>query len=176
MHGTWGAVGAVGLGGLARADPAAARHGAGWLGTVLSAAVGAGGNSLAAGADGACSSLSGPAGAMRPGCWKPAAAGAFQATTQLPGISTTPSLGWSEASRYYYASLCLSDRIYGFRRRQRAASAVTCCRRCRFWSQLADLAAPAVAIAAVAGLPLLTAWLLARRLRLLPVGMGAVHL
>ena len=33
----------------------------------------------------------------------------------LPGISTYPlSLGWSEASRYYYGSLLFAKRIYGF--------------------------------------------------------------
>ncbi len=33
----------------------------------------------------------------------------------LPDISTYPfSLGWSEASRYYYASLFFSEKIYGF--------------------------------------------------------------
>ncbi len=39
----------------------------------------------------------------------------YQAATQLPVISGDPlSLGWSEASRYYYASLYLSRRLYGF--------------------------------------------------------------
>jgi hypothetical protein len=98
------------------------------------------------------------------------AAGAlFQAATQLPGISNYPlSLGWSEASRYYYASLYLSDRIYGFR----APLSVLHPSRYllqalpflvsnspiwlhRLWQSLLWL-----------GLPLLTAWLLARRLRL----------
>ncbi len=38
----------------------------------------------------------------------------YLASTFLPGISSYPlSLGWSEASRYYYASLFASDRLYG---------------------------------------------------------------
>ena len=39
---------------------------------------------------------------------------AYQVATYIPGISTYPlSLGWSEASRYYYASLYFSKQIYG---------------------------------------------------------------
>ncbi len=38
----------------------------------------------------------------------------YLVSTYLPGISTYPlSLAWSETSRYYYASLFLSERIYG---------------------------------------------------------------
>jgi len=38
----------------------------------------------------------------------------YKIASYLPGISTFPfSLGWSEASRYYYASLFFSQRIYG---------------------------------------------------------------
>jgi hypothetical protein len=38
----------------------------------------------------------------------------YLASTYLPGISSYPlSLGWSEASRYYYASLFASERLYG---------------------------------------------------------------
>ena len=38
----------------------------------------------------------------------------YLASTYLPGISNYPlSLGWSEASRYYYASLFASERLYG---------------------------------------------------------------
>jgi len=40
----------------------------------------------------------------------------YLASTYLPGISNYPlSLGWSEASRYYYASLFASERLYGIR-------------------------------------------------------------
>lgn len=40
---------------------------------------------------------------------------AYQLATYLPGISAYPfTLGWSEASRYYYASLFLSRPLYGF--------------------------------------------------------------
>jgi hypothetical protein len=40
---------------------------------------------------------------------------AYQLATYLAGISAYPfSLGWSEASRYYYASLFLSRTLYGF--------------------------------------------------------------
>jgi hypothetical protein len=98
-----------------------------------------------------------------------AAGAVYQAATQLPGISNYPlSLGWSEASRYYYASLYLSDSIYGFR----APLSVLHPSRYllqalpflvsnspiwlhRLWQSLLWL-----------GLPLLTVWLLARRLRL----------
>ena len=39
----------------------------------------------------------------------------YRVLAYLPDISTHPlSLGWSEASRYYYASLYFSSRIYGF--------------------------------------------------------------
>jgi hypothetical protein len=39
----------------------------------------------------------------------------YLASTYLPGISSYPlSLGWSEASRYYYASLFFSKPLYGF--------------------------------------------------------------
>jgi hypothetical protein len=39
---------------------------------------------------------------------------AYQLATYLPAISNNPfSLGWSEASRYYYASLFLGRQIYG---------------------------------------------------------------
>jgi hypothetical protein len=38
----------------------------------------------------------------------------YLASTYLPGISSYPlSLGWSEASRYYYASLFAAERLYG---------------------------------------------------------------
>ncbi len=38
----------------------------------------------------------------------------YLASTYLPGISSYPlTLGWSEASRYYYASLFASERLYG---------------------------------------------------------------
>ncbi|MGH2620322.1 MAG: hypothetical protein ACRDHG_07100, partial [Anaerolineales bacterium] len=38
----------------------------------------------------------------------------YLASTYLMGISSYPlSLGWSEASRYYYASLFASERLYG---------------------------------------------------------------
>jgi hypothetical protein len=38
----------------------------------------------------------------------------YRLLAYLPDLSTHPlSLGWSEASRYYYASLYFSDRIYG---------------------------------------------------------------
>ena len=38
----------------------------------------------------------------------------YKAATFLPEISTLPwSLGWSEGSRFYYASLFFSERIYG---------------------------------------------------------------
>jgi hypothetical protein len=98
-----------------------------------------------------------------------AAGAVYQAATQLPGISNYPlSLGWSEASRYYYASLYFSDSIYGFR----APLSVLHPSRYllqalpflvsnspiwlhRLWQSLLWL-----------GLPLLTVWLLARRLRL----------
>src|SRR3990172_4642387 len=98
-----------------------------------------------------------------------AAGAVYQAATQLAGISNYPlSLGWSEASRYYYASLYLSDSIYGFR----APLSVLHPSRYllqalpflvsnspiwlhRLWQSLLWL-----------GLPLLTVWLLARRLRL----------
>lgn len=40
---------------------------------------------------------------------------AYQLSTYLAGISAYPfTLGWSEASRYYYASLFLSRGLYGF--------------------------------------------------------------
>jgi hypothetical protein len=40
---------------------------------------------------------------------------AYQLATYLSGISAYPfTLGWSEASRYYYASLFLSRSVYGF--------------------------------------------------------------
>jgi hypothetical protein len=40
---------------------------------------------------------------------------AYQLATYLAGVSAYPfTLGWSEASRYYYASLFLSRRLYGF--------------------------------------------------------------
>ncbi|MGH2620498.1 MAG: hypothetical protein ACRDHG_08005 [Anaerolineales bacterium] len=40
----------------------------------------------------------------------------YLASTYLTGISSYPlSLGWSEASRYYYASLFASERLYGIR-------------------------------------------------------------
>ncbi len=40
---------------------------------------------------------------------------AYQLATYLVGISAYPfTLGWSEASRYYYASLFLSRTLYGF--------------------------------------------------------------
>ena len=39
----------------------------------------------------------------------------YRILAYLPDISTHPlSLGWSEASRYYYASLYFSNKIYGF--------------------------------------------------------------
>jgi hypothetical protein len=39
-----------------------------------------------------------------------------QAATQIPGLFDYPlTLGWSEASRYYYASLFLAERVYGAR-------------------------------------------------------------
>jgi hypothetical protein len=38
----------------------------------------------------------------------------YRLATFIPDISTHPfSLGWSEASRYYYASLFLSEKVYG---------------------------------------------------------------
>ena len=38
----------------------------------------------------------------------------YKTATFLPDISTYPfSLGWSEGSRYYYASLFLSEKVYG---------------------------------------------------------------
>ena len=38
----------------------------------------------------------------------------YLAATYVPGVSSYPlSLGWSEGSRYYYASLFLSERLYG---------------------------------------------------------------
>jgi hypothetical protein len=94
---------------------------------------------------------------------------AYQAATQLPGISSYPlSLAWSEASRYYYASLYLSKRIYGF---QAPLSVLHPSRYLlqalpfllshlpiwvhRLWQALLWL-----------GLPLLTVGLLARRLRI----------
>ncbi len=41
-------------------------------------------------------------------------AAAYEIARYLPGISTHPfSLGWSEASRYYYASLYFSRQLYG---------------------------------------------------------------
>lgn len=41
---------------------------------------------------------------------------AYRLATYLPDLSTYPfSLGWSEASRYYYASLFFSERIYGMK-------------------------------------------------------------
>jgi hypothetical protein len=41
-------------------------------------------------------------------------AGIYRAAALLPDISTSPfSLDWSEASRYYYASLFFSKRLYG---------------------------------------------------------------
>jgi hypothetical protein len=43
-----------------------------------------------------------------------AAGSLYRLAVFLPEISTYPlSLGWSEASRYYYASLFLSEKIYG---------------------------------------------------------------
>ncbi len=49
-------------------------------------------------------------------CASMLAGGAMYLTsTYLLGISSYPlSLGWSEASRYYYASLFASERLYGF--------------------------------------------------------------
>lgn len=42
------------------------------------------------------------------------AAVGYQLSTYIPAISTYPlTLGWSESSRYYYASLYLAERIYG---------------------------------------------------------------
>ena len=39
----------------------------------------------------------------------------YRILAYLPDVSTHPlSLGWSEASRYYYASLYFSSRVYGF--------------------------------------------------------------
>jgi hypothetical protein len=39
----------------------------------------------------------------------------YKAASYLPGVTNYPfSLGWSEASRYYYASLYFSRQIYGF--------------------------------------------------------------
>lgn len=41
---------------------------------------------------------------------------AWKVTSFLPALSTSPfSLGWSEASRYYYASLFVSPAVYGLR-------------------------------------------------------------
>ena len=98
-----------------------------------------------------------------------AAGAVYQAATQLAGISNYPlSLGWSEASRYYYASLYLSDSIYGFRTPLSVLHPSRYLLQAlpflvsnspiwlhRLWQSLLWL-----------GLPLLTAWLLARRLRL----------
>ena len=43
-----------------------------------------------------------------------AAAAVYLAATYIPAISAYPfSLGWSETSRYYFASLFFSDRVYG---------------------------------------------------------------
>ena len=42
------------------------------------------------------------------------AAAVYLAATYIPAISAYPfSMGWSEASRYYFASLFFSDRVYG---------------------------------------------------------------
>lgn len=93
-------------------------------------------------------------------------AAVHQAAVFIPDISTSPfSLGWSEASRYYYASLFAAERIYG----ERVPWSVL--HPTRYWLQ----AAPFL----VSGLPLwihrlwqvflwlgangLAAWLLARR-------------
>ena len=39
---------------------------------------------------------------------------AYKLASFIPDVSTYPfSLGWSEASRYYYASLWLSKQVYG---------------------------------------------------------------
>ncbi len=57
---------------------------------------------------------------------------AYQVAGYLPSISTYPlSLGWSEASRYYNASLFFARRMYGEAVPCRSSTqAATCCRRC----------------------------------------------
>ncbi len=96
-------------------------------------------------------------------------AAALRAALFVPDVTTYPfSLGWSETSRYYFASLFFSKRIYGM------ALPPPVLHPSRYLLQSIPFLIPGAGLAVHrlwqvllwVGLPLLTTWLLARRLRI----------